>query len=160
MFVQNGSITANYVYAGGYSPYMKIDANGNPVYYLTDGMGSVIGMADQSGQSVAKYSYDSFGNIRNQSGSLSDTTGGDFRFQGQWLESATGIYHFRARDYDSKTGTFLSRDPVDPNEQQPEAMNSYQAMYNNPYIYSDPSGQVTLTDLNMSQVIQDILLRG
>ena len=157
MYDQSGNITANYVYAGGYSPFMKLDANGNPVYYLTDGMGSVIGMADQSGQSVAKYSYDSFGNIRNRSGSLADTTGGDFRFQGQWLESATGIYHFRARDYDSRTGTFLSRDPVDPNEQQPESMNSYQAMYNNPYIYSDPSGKVTLSDLNMSQVIQDIL---
>jgi RHS repeat-associated protein len=157
MFDQGGNISANYVYAGGYSPFMKLDANGNPVYYLTDGMGSVIGMANQSGQSVAKFSYDSFGNIRNQSGSLSDSTGGDFRFQGQWLESATGIYHFRARDYDSKTGTFLSRDPVDPNSQQPEAMNPYQAMYNNPYVYSDPSGMISLADFSVSEVIQKVL---
>jgi RHS repeat-associated protein len=157
MFDQGGNISANYVYAGGYSPFMKLDANGNPVYYLTDGMGSVIGMANQSGQSVAKFSYDSFGNIRNQSGSLADSTGGDFRFQGQWLESATGIYHFRARDYDSKTGTFLSRDPVDPNSQQPEAMNPYQAMYNNPYVYSDPTGKYSLAELNTSQNIQKAL---
>jgi RHS repeat-associated protein len=147
MFDQGGNITANYVYAGGYSPFMKLDANGNPVYYLTDGMGSVIGMANQSGQSVAKFNYDSFGNIRSQSGSLADTAGGDFRFQGQWLESATGIYHFRARDYDSKTGTFLSRDPVDPDSQQPEAMNPYQAMYNNPYVYSDPTGMITMSEV-------------
>jgi RHS repeat-associated protein len=152
-----GNMKANYVYAGGYSPFMKLDANGNPVYYLTDSMGSVIGMANQSGQSVAKFSYDSFGNIRSQSGTLTDTTGGDFRFQGQWLESATGIYHFRARDYDSKTGTFLSRDPVDPNEQQPEAMNPYQAMYNNPYLYSDPSGEFTLSEINVTQVTQKAL---
>jgi RHS repeat-associated protein len=157
MYDQGGNITANYVYAGGYSPFMKLDANGNPVYYLTDGMGSVIGMADQSGQSVAKYSYDSFGNIRNQSGSLADTTGGDFRFQGQWLESATGIYQFRARDYDSKTGTFLSRDPVDPNSQQPEAMNPYQAMYSNPYVYSDPTGEFTMSELTTAQNIEKIL---
>jgi RHS repeat-associated protein len=127
------------------------------VYYLTDGMGSVIGMADQSGQSVAKYSYDSFGNIRNQSGTLADTTGGDFRFQGQWLESATGIYHFRARDYDSKTGTFLSRDPVDPNAQDPEAMNPYQAMYNNPYVYSDPTGMWTMGEISVSNAIMKAL---
>jgi RHS repeat-associated protein len=157
MFDQVGNISANYIYAGGYSPFMKLDASGNPVYYLTDGMGSVIGMANQSGQSVAKFSYDSFGNIRNQSGSLADATGGDFRFQGQWLESATGIYHFRARDYDSKTGNFLSRDPVDPNSQEPEAMNPYQAMYNNPYVYSDPTGLVTIMELNISFKIQDIL---
>jgi len=153
----NGNLTANYVYAGGSSPFMKLDANGNPVYYLSDGMGSVIGMANQSGQSVAKYDYDSFGNIRNQSGSLADTTGGDFRFQGQWLESGTGIYNFRARDYDSKTGTFLSRDPVDPNEQQPEALNPYQAMYNNPYVYSDPTGMFSLAELNASMNTQSIL---
>jgi RHS repeat-associated protein len=73
--------------------------------------------------------------LNHRSGSLTDTTGGDFRFQGQWLESATGVYHFRARDYDSKTGTFLSRDPIDPNAQAPEALNPYQAMYNNPYVY-------------------------
>lgn len=157
MFDQNGSMTANYVYAGGYSPYMKIDANGNPIYYLTDGMGSVIGLADQSGQSAAKFSYDSFGNIRNQSGNLANTTGGDFRFQGQWLESETGIYHYRARDYDSKTGTFLSRDPVDPNEQTPEAMNPYQAMYNNAYVYSDPTGMFTLSEINIANKIGDIL---
>lgn len=157
MYDQSGNITANYVYAGGYSPFMKLDANGNPIYYLTDGMGSVIGMADRSGQSVAKYSYDSFGNIRSQSGNLTDTTGGDFRFQGQWLESATGIYHFRARDYDSKTGMFLSRDPVDPNEQSPEAMNPYQAMYNNPYLYSDPTGMFTIMEMNANFSVQNSL---
>jgi RHS repeat-associated protein len=152
----SGNMTANYVYAGGSSPFMKLDANGNPVYYLTDGMGSVIGMANQSGQSMAKFSYDSFGNIRMQSGNMADTTGGDFRFQGQWLESATGIYNFRARDYDSKTGTFLSRDPVDPNSQQPEAMNPYQAMYNNPYVYSDPTGMISLAEINAAEAIQKI----
>jgi RHS repeat-associated protein len=152
-----GNMTANYVYAGGSSPFMKLDANGNPVYYLSDGMGSVIGMADQSGQSTAKFSYDSFGNIRMQSGTLADTTGGDFRFQGQWLESATGIYNFRARDYDSKTGTFLSRDPVDSTSQKPEAMNPYQAMYNNPYVYNDPTGLFVIAELNASQSIEKAL---
>ncbi|MBE9010918.1 RHS repeat-associated core domain-containing protein [Pseudanabaenaceae cyanobacterium LEGE 13415] len=140
---------------------MRIGADGKPVYYLSDGMGSVIGLADQAGQSAAKFAYDSFGEMRSQSGTLanSNSAGGDFRFQGQWLESATGIYHFRARDYDSKTGTFLSRDPVDPNEQQPEALNPYQAMYNNPYMYSDPSGEIAISigEFNAAQVIQSSL---
>jgi RHS repeat-associated protein len=150
----SGNLTANYVYAGGYSPFMKLDGQGNPIYYLTDDMGSVIGLADQSGQNVSKFSYDSFGNIRNQSGTLADRTGGDFRFQGQWLESATGIYNFRARDYDSRTGTFLSRDPVDPNDQAPEALNPYQAMYNNAYVYSDPTGMFSIMELNAAESIQ------
>ncbi|MBE9010916.1 hypothetical protein IQ250_11925 [Pseudanabaenaceae cyanobacterium LEGE 13415] len=159
MLDASGNMISNYVYAGGSSPFMRIGADGKPVYYLSDGMGSVIGLADQAGRSAAKFAYDSFGEMRSSSGQLANSngTGGDFRFQGQWLESATGIYHFRARDYDSKTGTFLSRDPVDPNEQQPEAMNPYQAMYNNPYVYSDPSGMITMSEISVSNVIMRAL---
>lgn len=103
------------------------------------------------------FGYDAFGQVRSSQGIAADTTGGDFRFQGQWLESATGIYNFRARDYDAHTGTFLSRDPVDSTEQQPESLNSYQFGYSNPYLYSDPSGMITITELNASQVINNIL---
>jgi RHS repeat-associated protein len=84
-------------------------------------------------------------------------TGGDFRFQGQWLESETGLYHFRARDYDPKTGLFLSRDPVEPTDQQIEAFNPYQFAYNNPYVYSDPSGMITITEIQTTYQMQNIL---
>lgn len=150
----NGNLISNYVYAGGASPFMMLDANGNPVYYLSDGMGSVIGLANGAGMEVGDFRYDSFGNVREEWGGAISSTGGDFRFQGQWLEEDTGIYHFRARDYDAQTGTFLSRDPVDPTQQQPESFNPYQFAYNNPYVYSDPTGMFTITELNAAQNLQ------
>ncbi|HAA30986.1 MAG TPA: hypothetical protein DCE56_28885 [Cyanobacteria bacterium UBA8553] len=154
----NGNLISNYVYAGGTSPFMRLDASGNPIYYLTDAMGTVIGLANQQGQSAGKFLYDAFGNILTQVGSdNSGAAGGDFRFQGQWLEQGTGIYHFRARDYDAKTGTFLSRDPVDIIETQPESFNPYQFVYNNPHVYSDPTGMFTLVELNSTRNGQDIL---
>ncbi|NES96694.1 MAG: RHS repeat protein, partial [Desertifilum sp. SIO1I2] len=154
----NGNLISNYIYAGASSPFMRLDANGNPIYYLTDGMGSVIGLANEQGQSAGKFLYDAFGNILTQVGAdNTNGSGGDFRFQGQWLESATGIYNFRARDYDAKTGTFLSRDPVDPLQYKPESFNPYQFVYNNPYIYSDPTGLFTLVELNSGMHTQDIL---
>ena len=154
----NGNLISNYVYAGGTSPFMRLDASGNPIYYLTDAMGTVIGLANQQGQSAGKFLYDAFGNILTQVGSdNSGAAGGDFRFQGQWLEQSTGIYHFRARDYDPKTGTFISRDPVDIIEAEPESFNPYQFVYNNPYVYSDPSGEITISELNVSQVLRDTL---
>jgi RHS repeat-associated protein len=154
-----GNLIANYIYAGGSSPLMRLDASGNPIYYLTDAMGSVIGLADGAGQSAAKFSYDSFGNLRTASGAAANAgaAGGDFRFQGQWLESESGLYHFRARDYDSRTGTFLSRDPVDIIETEPESFNPYQFAYNNPYIHSDPSGEFTITEVQASLSLQDAL---
>jgi RHS repeat-associated protein len=152
----NGNLISNYIYGGGSSPFMRLDANGNAVYYLTDAMGTVIGLADRTGQSAGKFLYDAFGNVLSQLGS--DTTaGGDFRFQGQWLESESGLYHFRARDYDPATGLFLSRDAVDIIEMEPESFNPYQFVYNNPYIYIDPTGMFTMIELNTSLSIKDAL---
>jgi RHS repeat-associated protein len=83
--------------------------------------------------------------------------GGDFRFQGQWLEDATGIYHFRARDYDAVSGQFLSRDLVETLQYQPESFNPYQFAYSNPRIYSDQSGEVTIAEYNASRSLEDVL---
>jgi RHS repeat-associated protein len=153
---ENGNLISNYIYGGGSSPFMRLDADGNAVYYLTDAMGTVIGLANGSGESAGTFIYDAFGEVLNGSGVASDT-GGDFRFQGQWLEEDSGLYHFRARDYDAETGLFLSRDAVDVIETEPESFNPYQFVYNNPYVYSDPTGMITLNELQIRQVIEDIL---
>jgi hypothetical protein len=63
----------------------------------------------------------------------------------------------RARDYDSQTGLFLSRDPVDVQQQGVEAFNPYQFAFNNPLVYSDPTGMFTLIELNTTQNIQGTL---
>jgi RHS repeat-associated protein len=156
---ENGNLLSNYVYAGGTTPFMMLDANGNPVYYLTDAMGTVIGLSDTTGQEVADFRYDAFGNSRGATGSAANAGNakGDFRFQGQWLESESGIYYFRARDYDAQTGAFISRDPVDVIESEPESMNPYQFVSNNPHVYSDPTGMFSISELNASFEIQKVL---
>ncbi|GAA6619284.1 RHS repeat domain-containing protein [Scytonema sp. NUACC26] len=152
-----GNLISNYIYAGGSSPLMRIGADGKPVYYLTDAMGTVIGLADGQGASAGKFLYDAFGNILSQVSGNNSAASGDFRFQGQWLESESGLYHFRARDYDPATGLFLSRDRVDIIETEPESFNPYQFVYNNPYVYSDPTGMITLAELNTADAMGNIL---
>lgn len=153
-----GNVLANHVYMGT-NPLMRLDGDGNAVYYLTDAMGSVIGLVDENGDSVAMFDYDGFGNIRGTVGNdtTGETIGGDYRFQSQWLESESGLYYFRARDYDAQTGRFLSRDPVDLIETEPESFNPYQFVYNNPLIYSDPTGLFTITELNGTINMQNSL---
>ncbi len=150
-----GNPLASYVYAGS-MPLMRLDANGNPTYYLEDGMGSVIGLADGTGSQVTGFEYDSFGNLRTPEG-LPAELGGDFRFQGQWWSSNTDFYHIRARYYDPEVGRFISRDPVDLIEYEPESSNPYQFVYNNPGVYSDPTGMFTMAELNAGIKVQDIL---
>jgi RHS repeat-associated protein len=145
LIVKENDVEAAFAYAGD-MPLARVDEAGNPVYYLTDAMGSIIGLVDGNGQEVAEFRYDSFGNLQTPE-ALPLELGGDFRFQGQWLESNTDLYHFRARYYDPETGRFVSRDPVEVIETVPESSNPYQFVYNNPLVYSDPTGEFTMVEL-------------
>ncbi|NJK64853.1 MAG: RHS repeat protein [Synechococcaceae cyanobacterium SM2_3_1] len=154
----SGENLINYIY-DGIVPLLRYGTEGVK-YYLTDEMGSVIGLIDDSGQKVAEFYYDAFGNLRSGFGNgIPNGAGGDFRFHGQWLEEASGLYFLRARDYDTATGRFLSRDPLEPNPELPETLDPYIFAFSNPNIFMDPSGLFTLVGLNTSQVIKSNLQR-
>lgn len=51
----------------------------------------------------------------------------------------------------------MSRDPVDVIESEPESSNPYQFVYNNPLIYSDPTGMFSIGELKAAQKIQKTL---
>jgi RHS repeat-associated protein len=150
----SGNVVSDYVY-GGSEIIARLDANGDPLYYLTDSMGSVIGLVDAAGNIQSRIIYDGFGNV--VSGDDGSSQGGDFRFQGQWLESESGLYYMRARDYDAETGLFLSRDAVDMQEQGVEAFNPYQFAFGNPLLFSDPTGMFSITEVNATMSIQNTL---
>jgi RHS repeat-associated protein len=58
-------------------------------------------------------------------------------------EGETGLYHMRARFYDSLTGRFLSRDPIWSDLiEDPRSVNPYQYAVQNPLSFIDPSGQL------------------
>ncbi len=151
------NIVQTYVYAGD-QPVQRL-AGGDTYYYLTDGMGSVIGITDQAGNLVGSVKYDAFGRELDLSGNMSlpGSAGGDFRFHGQWKEAATGLYDLRARDYDPETGRFLAADPAEPDYYEPESLNRYLFANANPYVNSDPSGRFTLVSVNISINIQATL---
>lgn len=67
------------------------------------------------------------------------------------------MYHFRARYYDPETGRFISRDPVDIIETEPESSHPYQFVYNNPHMYSDPSGAITILELNARSHLENVI---
>ncbi len=146
-----GSLAAAFVWAGD-EALMRFGPSGT-VYYLTDASGSVIALADSAGTVTAEFRYDGFGNHRSANGPDAEAPtalGGDFRFHGHWLEESTGIYHVRARDYDPRTGLFLSRDPAEPIITRPETLHPYRFADANAYTYGDPTGLFTLIELNVS----------
>ena len=149
----SGAARVGYVF-GGEHPLERYDATtGARAYYLTDAMGSVIGLVGESPSDRATIHYDGFGNLRRTTGSatlamIPSDTGGDFRFHGMWKEpGADGIYYVRARAYDAKTGRFLSRDPAPGSHEDPASYLVYAFAQNAPTRLMDPTGQWPLGDL-------------
>ncbi|MER5931093.1 RHS repeat-associated core domain-containing protein [Streptomyces sp. NPDC002054] len=64
---------------------------------------------------------------------------GERGFVGGTEDNATGLVHVGAREYDPRTSTFLSVDPVLVPDNNQE-LNAYSYSVNNPVTYSDPTG--------------------
>lgn len=104
-------------------------------FYQYDGLGSVIQLTDASGRPDMSYFYDAWGNSILPASSMNL-----FRFTGQALDSATGLYYLRARYYDPSIGRFFSRDPLGGTSVVPRTANRYIYALSNPLRYRDLSG--------------------
>jgi len=90
-----------------------------------------------TGNLVASIKYFPFGDRRNSTGTI-DT---DRQFTGQRLDG-TGLYYYGARYYDPGIGKFISADTIVQSPANPQTMNRYAYVTNNPLRYIDPSGMV------------------
>jgi len=106
--IENGLPSVNYIRTLNIDePLARIDAAGVTRYYHADALGSIIGLSDESGQEVTKYSYDAFGNVT-VSGEVSDNP---FQYTGR-ENDGTGLYYYRARYYNPALQRFISEDPI------------------------------------------------
>jgi RHS repeat-associated protein len=85
------------------------------LYALQDANYNVTALIDTSGTVVQRFQYDPYGQSTVLTSGFSLTTDGYdwlYRHQGGRLETATGTYHFRNRDYDPTLGRWLQEDPA------------------------------------------------
>lgn len=109
----------------------SMTTGGTSYYYLTDAIGSVVAVADESGAKVNAYSYSPRGVQR---AGTSEQVPQPYRFAGGF-QDPTGLYHYAARYYDPNLGRFTSPDPSGQEK--------------NPYLYAegDPVNRIDPTGL-------------
>ncbi|MFG3049855.1 RHS repeat-associated core domain-containing protein [Kitasatospora sp. NPDC048239] len=107
------------------------ETGGTTTRYLTDPLGGVVALADDSGALTARYLYDPFG----ATAVSGDDKGNGRRYAGR-EDDGTGLYYNRARYYSPGLHRFLSEDPIGFKG----GINLHAYADNRPTALTDPSG--------------------
>ncbi|MFD8917445.1 RHS repeat-associated core domain-containing protein [Streptomyces sp. NPDC059569] len=126
----SGETTAT-VATSGLDEFLTRTESGRTQVYLTDALGTVVGLADQDGTIATRYTYDPYGQPT-ASGAASSNP---YTFTGRESDG-TGLLYYRNRYYDPETGRFISQDPIG----FAGGANLYQYALSSPTTYTDPSG--------------------
>ena len=131
-------LQARYTHGPGIDEPIAVTKGGSTFFYHQDGLGTVTDLTDSTGATAKSYSYDAYGTIMDQTGTVDQP----YTYTGRELDSETGLYYYRARYYDPSTGRFLQEDPIGLSG----GINFYAAFKGNPLLYTDPSGMFNSVD--------------
>ena len=148
-YEKQGSTVRKYYYAGGVRVAVR---EGSSLYWLlTDHLGSTAIIANSSGGKTGELRYYAWGGTRYEWGSQPTA----YRYTGQRLEAAIGLYYYRARWYDPALGRFIQPDTIVPNPGNPQDLNRYAYVRNNPLKYIDPSGHLFIGNWGLPPLDDD-----
>ncbi|MDP3722679.1 MAG: RHS repeat-associated core domain-containing protein, partial [Candidatus Omnitrophota bacterium] len=105
-------------------------------YYHGDHLGSTNLVTDGTGQVVELAEYTPYGSLAAHSGSADVA----HKFTGQRQDVTHGLILFPGRVYDPALGRFLQADPFVQDPADPQMLNRYSYVRNNPLAFTDPSG--------------------
>jgi RHS repeat-associated protein len=148
----NGSPTAVYTYGHDLISMDRVDGNGidwRLTYYGYDGHGSVRFLTDELGAITDTYNYDAFGELLSSTG----TTDNAYRYCGEQLDAALGLYYLRARHLNAPSGRFWTMDGYEGRGSDPASLHKYAYAGADPVNGADPSGYISLSDVSATQKI-------
>ena len=130
--------------------------NGTQYVYITNQMGDVIGITDDSGNLLVQYRYDAWGKLL--SATLTDANNATQKqlaqlnpllYRGYYYDFETGYYYLQSRYYDPNLCRFINSDKLEMElifKSISPKNNSYCYCCNNPVNYTDKTGYVAIVD--------------
>jgi RHS repeat-associated protein len=139
-----GTTKSEYVFFDGERVARRDGATGTGgvFYYFSDHLKTASVVTDSTGNIKAESDYYPWG------GELQFTNNDSnhYKFTGKERDSETGNDYFGARYNSSSTGRFLTPDPLGGTRIDPQTLNKYSYVRNNPINLIDPTGLYTCAD--------------
>ena len=124
--------------------YIGFTYNGVEYYYVYNLQGDVVAITDSTGAIVAKYEYDTWGEVQyeaNYNGTVNIAVINPIRYRGYYYDSERGLYYLNSRYYDPFMCRFLNADGYVTTGQGVTSFNMFAYCGSNPVNRVDPTGQ-------------------
>ena len=143
---------------------------GEYYYYDKNTLGDIIAIRDDTGNVIARYTYDAWGNhkVYGKNGAVdrSKTSIGNinpFRYRGYYYDTETGFYYLQTRYYDPTICRFINADNyelVAELSQTIGQLNLYAYANNNPIMLTDETGEGFLATILFGAIIGGLISGG
>ncbi|WP_158587598.1 RHS repeat-associated core domain-containing protein [Neobacillus notoginsengisoli] len=108
-------------------------------YFWTNLRGDVTSIVNTMGSEIGSYSYDAYGNILSETGTIAKEN--PIRYASYYYDQETKQYYLKARYYDPLNGNFLSKDPYPGDKNNSLSQNGYSYAESNPITLVDTTGK-------------------
>ena len=132
----SGNLTNEYVFFGG-KRIARRDSSSNVNYYFPDHLGTARVLTNASGTVLDDIDFCPYGR---ECYVASSSSGNTYLFTGKERDSESGLDNFGARYNTSQYGRFMTPDPLGGRLLNPQTLNKYSYVHNNPLNLIDPTG--------------------
>ena len=154
-----GSHALDIIYDNTGKPY-ALNYDGIMYYYVLNLQGDVIAIVTTWGETYGTYTYDAWGNVISQSGSIASIN--PIRYRGYYYDSETGLYYLQSRYYDPQVRRFINADGYASVGQGFIGYNMFAYCINNPVAGIDATGEMCGADdaalLGLGLIVGGIVL--